>query len=392
MALIEAPLPFGSAASRWFYVLINELELRGHSLTIYCACSFQHEMEKAKEIYINRPLIKIYFYLFPSKRSIFDRIKGFIRPYSYMFSHDFIHSWNQEIKKNYDIIHLEQTWSGHLKISDRNKALINTHHFISIDLEDRANHTFSEKCEYFKIYHTEKRIMKKFKHIRACSLRLKNKIETWHPNKNSNDIVFVPVGIDSTLYPFISFAQKIIKNDMVVSLIASLHWSPGKTAALRLIEEIWPLIKRELPKAKLQIIGWNARKVLRQYLEQPDILIEENVKEIRPYFENSSLLLYAPKKGSGMKIKILESMLLGVPVVTNLEGVEGLDVENGVHAFLSEKDDELAKKAVLLLLNPKLQEEMAIKARLLIESQCSPQVTVDRIIDKYRSMLAQEKI
>src|SRR4029453_11452473 len=64
-------------------------------------------------------------------------------------------------------------------------------------------------------------------------------------------------------------------------------------------------------------------------------------------------------RGSGMKIKILEAMAFGVPVVTTSEGVEGLPAEDGVHAGVCDDDDGLIERAVDLLQDPGRQERQA---------------------------------
>ena len=81
----------------------------------------------------------------------------------------------------------------------------------------------------------------------------------------------------------------------------------------------------------------------------PDAYIEEDVADIIPYFRRLDVLLHAPAHASGMKVKVLEAMALGVPVVTNEEGVEGLPVEDGTHVGLAEDYDGLVERTVTLL-------------------------------------------
>ena len=81
----------------------------------------------------------------------------------------------------------------------------------------------------------------------------------------------------------------------------------------------------------------------------PDVTIEENVSDIRPYFESTGVMLYAPGRASGMKVKILESFGFGVPVVTTSEGVEGLPAVDGVHAGVCDDDAGLIDRTVELL-------------------------------------------
>ena len=131
-------------------------------------------------------------------------------------------------------------------------------------------------------------------------------------------------------------------------MIGSMNWYPSHSAAVRLLTRLWPEIKRRIPNARVQIVGWQARSALKEFLEMPDVTIEENVPDIRAYFERTGVMLYAPARGSGMKVKILESFGFGVPVVTTSEGVEGLPAVDGVHAGVCEDDAGLIDRAVEL--------------------------------------------
>jgi glycosyltransferase involved in cell wall biosynthesis len=119
----------------------------------------------------------------------------------------------------------------------------------------------------------------------------------------------------------------------------------------------------------------------------PDVEIFENVPETRPFFEQSSLLLYAPSRGSGMKVKVLEAMAFGLPVVTTSEGVEGLNARDGVHAGIAEDDAGLVDRSVALLTDTTLQNSLRRAARRLIEVECDPSRTLDIVEGIYSRVL-----
>ena len=98
-----------------------------------------------------------------------------------------------------------------------------------------------------------------------------------------------------------------------------------------------------------------------------------------PYFRTIDALLYAPPRGSGMKVKVLEAFALGTSVVTNTEGIEGLPASDGVHAGVAEDDAGLIDRAVALLRDPALRESRRLAARTLLESHCGPGPTVDAV-------------
>ncbi len=127
LVLIEPPLPFGNAASRWFYVLIKELNARGHKLRTFVACSKEEEIDKTREIFsVDEHDIR--FYLFPRNRTLRDRIKSVLYPHSFKFSEQMKIDLQSELAKGFDILHIEQLWAGWLGLDFPMKALINVHH------------------------------------------------------------------------------------------------------------------------------------------------------------------------------------------------------------------------------------------------------------------------
>ena len=97
-------------------------------------------------------------------------------------------------------------------------------------------------------------------------------------------------------------------------------------------------------------------------------------------------MVYAPSQGSGMKVKVMESMAYGVPVVTTWEGVEGIDYQNGRECWVAETDEELAGKVCRLLENPVERQQMRDAARTLIEERYSPRPVVDKMVSVYQQV------
>ena len=159
------------------------------------------------------------------------------------------------------------------------------------------------------------------------------------------EVATVPVGIDPGLYPYIPDDRRT--GEPVVSVIGNMGWYPTHSAAVRLLTRLWPEVKKRVPAARLQLVGWGARSALKDYLALPDVTVEENVPDTRPYFERTAVLLYAPGRGSGMKIKILEALGYGVPVVTRFR----------TYKLELERDSETYCETIMTL--PAMQEWIA---------------------------------
>jgi glycosyltransferase involved in cell wall biosynthesis len=171
-----------------------------------------------------------------------------------------------------------------------------------------------------------------------------------------------------------------------VSLIGSFNWEPTQSAARRLLTRLWPEIARRVPSARLQIVGREAERTLREFAGTEGVSIFENVPDIMPYFYDADVMLYAPTRGSGMKVKVLEAFALGVPVVTNEDGAEGLPVLDGVHADVTDDDAELIDRTVALLQDPGLRARRAAAARTLVEQHCAPGRVLDILDTVYQSI------
>jgi glycosyltransferase involved in cell wall biosynthesis len=147
-------------------------------------------------------------------------------------------------------------------------------------------------------------------------------------------------------------------------------------------------VKEDFPQAKLFIAGWNAARYLQKYSSRQDLTLAENLAHPSDFFSKAAVMVYAPSRGSGMKVKVMESMAYGVPVVTTWEGVEGIDYQNGRECWVAETDEELAGKVCRLLENSAEWQQMRDAARSLIEQRYSPGPVVDKMTSVYQQMIA----
>lgn len=381
LVCLEAPIPFGNAAARWYYVLLRELVARGHRVTCFAACSKQSEMDEARRLFPAEQY-DLRLYTFPPRRGFRSKLQTLARPYSYMFSPELARDLETELTQGYDILHLEQLWCGWLALRHRDRALVNVHHLTWIDQEFLRPTTLRGRAERLLMFRAEETLIRRLRHFRTCSPRLVPEIMRVNPSAVCTTI---PVGIDTKQYDYITDNRRT--HAPVISVIGSMGWYPTSSAARRLMTRLWPEIKRRIPTAKVQLVGWNAKSALREFDGMPDVEISENVPDIRPYFERTGVMLYAPGRGSGMKIKILEAFGFGVPVVTTSEGVEGIPAVDGVHAGISEDDAGLITRAVELLQDHALQNRRRAAARALLEAHCGPHPTVDALEGVYKRML-----
>src|SRR5262249_16821893 len=136
VALTDPTLPFGDAAARRYYVLLQGLAERGHRVTAFAVCSDATQAAHVAELF-PAPRHDIRLYRPPVRRGLGAKFETWRRPYSYMFSQDLRGDLRAELARGVDVLHLEQTWAGWLGIDYADRALVNVQNLYAIDLSDR---------------------------------------------------------------------------------------------------------------------------------------------------------------------------------------------------------------------------------------------------------------
>jgi hypothetical protein len=224
-------------------------------------------------------------------------------------------------------------------------------------------------------------ILRRVHNVRFFSARLSARARAYDASAQH---WVVPFALDAAHY-----APVPLVTDPIVGLIGSMHWPPSRGAAERLITRVWPRVRAHIPCAQLIVAGWGADRFLDGYAGVPGLELRANIQHPREFFSQIAVMAYPPGRGSGMKIKVMEAMAFGVPVVTTTEGVEGLAVDSGVHAHVAEEDDLLADRLVDLLRDRSAALRIREAARALIVDRYNPRIVVDRMMSIYHEVAVQ---
>ncbi|MBV9122441.1 MAG: glycosyltransferase family 4 protein [Planctomycetes bacterium] len=373
LVMIEPPLPFGNAAARWFYVLLKGLAARGHSVTAFASCSRAEDLEPARALF-SPPEYDLRCYPCRERRNLVSKWQTLRQPYSYLLPEALCRDLAAELARGFDVLHLEQLWSGWAGLKYPAKAVLNIHYLFSVDLAEAEKRSVADWLRFQRTVWAERQLIRKYPHICTLTPPLTEAVHKINP---SAQVYTVPLALDLALYPFGERADKM--RDPVVSLIGSFHWQPSYAAGVRLLTRLWPEILRRVPGARLHMVGRGARRVFGRYESLPGVAIFEDVPDARPYFAGSDVLLYAPPRGSGMKVKVLEAFALGTPVVTTATGAEGIPALDGVHASIGEEDEELVGRTVALLNNPEARRRQGQAARRLLETRLNDRNSLDQL-------------
>ena len=161
----------------------------------------------------------------------------------------------------------------------------------------------------------------------------------------SKKAISIPCGVDLRKYQLCNAEAKSTD----IAYLASMDWLPNRQGAWWFLEKVWPLIRQKNSGIRFHLGGRHMPPEMKM-LEIPGVHIHPDVPDMQQFVCSAKLVVVPLLAGSGMRIKILENMALGICQVTTSVGAEGIEVENGKDIVLADKPGQMAH-AILGLLN-----------------------------------------
>lgn len=154
-----------------------------------------------------------------------------------------------------------------------------------------------------------------------------------------------------------------------VVFTGALTYFANYDAAAYLISEVWPLIREAQPDAQLKITGSTSGVDISPYASTAGVCFTGYVDDVRPVVAQSCVAAVPLRKGGGTRLKILEAMALGTPVVATRKGAEGLNVTHGQNILLADEPGEFARHVLSLFADAALHARIAEGGRQLVAEQ-----------------------
>ncbi len=199
------------------------------------------------------------------------------------------------------------------------------------------------------------------------------------------DVGIIPNGVDVSYFD----EKKVIKKvPQRILYHGDYKWMQNVEAVNILIKDIWPIIKKDVKDAKLWISGRSIpEKIIELTKNDKDIEISESIKDNRDVFKAASVLVVPIMSPGGTRLKVLESMAAGLPVVSTPVGVAGLDIVSGTHALVSSDVNELAKMTIKVLKNKKISENLSNNGKKFVKENFDWKSIVDKLNKIYENQL-----
>jgi glycosyltransferase involved in cell wall biosynthesis len=172
-----------------------------------------------------------------------------------------------------------------------------------------------------------------------------------------------------------------------IVFLGSLDWRPNLDAVEQLLSRVFPAVRAQEPAARLLLVGRNPPDSLRRRVATtPGLELHADVPDVRPFLAQAAVMVVPLRIGGGSRLKILEAMAAGTPVVSTRIGAEGLSVEHGTHLTVVDRDDQLPGSIVGVLRNPAGAEAKARNGRRLVEDRYCWETLAERLDQTWMSV------
>ena len=200
-------------------------------------------------------------------------------------------------------------------------------------------------------------------------------------------VATIPAAVDLEKFPFVDPSER---EDNSMIMLGNMGWPPNRNSVLWFAREIYPRIQKERPDAICHIVGDNP-PVADLPASETGFRIEGRVEDIAPWYGRIAVGLIPLNVGGGMRVKMVEMMSSGMPIVSTGQGAEGNLAIPGEHYLRGDSPEEFASAVVRLLGDPALRRRLAHAAREFVCERYSAENTSGAIEELLCQLIGQKK-
>ncbi len=232
-----------------------------------------------------------------------------------------------------------------------------------------------------KLKRDEIRIAKTMDSVIVCSNIEKEYFSKYVSNRK---VHIISNAVDTTRFK-VNIDRK--RKSHTVLFMGLLSYAPNAEGIKNYIEFVHPKVRSKIKDYKLIIIGKNPPKWLKLlYENDTSIDLKGFVEDVRPYISDAGVCICPISSGSGTRLKILEYMSMGKPIVSTVKGAEGISVKDKENILLADDNVNFAELIIKLFKKPTYSSLLGRNAKKVIDSNYSWSHNLDLLKKLYTNL------
>jgi glycosyltransferase involved in cell wall biosynthesis len=172
--------------------------------------------------------------------------------------------------------------------------------------------------------------------------------------------------------------------------VGSMDYHANIDAVNWFVRDVWPDIASRHSDLKFMIVGRDPAPSVRE-LASERVVVTGTVEDVRPHYRSALAVVVPLRVGSGTRLKILEAMAAGVPIVSTHLGAEGLNLTNNVHLLIADTRAELIVAIDRVCRSPEMRSRLVGAARDHVAGHYDWKVVGGKLYSIYSSLLSKSR-
>lgn len=166
--------------------------------------------------------------------------------------------------------------------------------------------------------------------------------------------------------------------------IGALDWAPNQEGLIWFFNQCWPKIHEENPDLKFYLAGRNAPEWFERIIRLDGVVYLGEINDAYDFINSKAVMVVPLFSGSGMRIKIIEGMALGKPIVTTDIGTEGIPTENGKNILIANDADRFTDAITQLINDRELSNRIGKSAIGFIQEKFDNLSQAEALVEFYK--------
>lgn len=177
-------------------------------------------------------------------------------------------------------------------------------------------------------------------------------------------------------------------NELNLLFIGTMSWVANYQGVFWFIENVLPYVVDKIPNTIFHVVGKFKESIPK--LENRNVVLHGFVDDIEPYYKKSDIFVCPLLFGSGIKIKVLDAMYRGLPIVTTSVGAENLSLISGEHCYIADTPKQMAESILTLYKNKELSRKFVINSRVLAREKYTWDVENKKVMNLIETIFNEE--
>ena len=367
-----------------------------HELSIISFCHHPDELRLAKEIEGECAYFKAVPLPLDLPRLTRCRIRSLLRGEPLLVACYDVPSMWKEVRsvlesRSFDLLQLDLPWMGQYVSLVRGAGVRTVLLELDVAVKPLRRSYEQEQSRILRLWRRrqlrsmeryEPRICRQFDLVYAAS---EEERELLLSLDSELEVSLLRYGINEALLE----VQPKLDSGHTLVFLGSFGHPPNVDAALYFCESVWPCIREQIPDAELHLVGGSPPDAVTQLGRTAGVTVTGWVPDVGAHLAKADVCVVPLRRGGGVKLKTLEMMAAGRPVVTTSVGSEGIAIVDDRHALIANSPDEFASKVVALLHDDEARQALAAEGRALVRREHRWDVSLGRLERECQELVAQ---